>query len=214
MNVRSAWKYLPPGPILSLTLIGLVLLSALLYYRAVKIQRFLEPALAISQPRYEFTRSINVTFQKEFGAESVRGLTVRMSSIVIHRSLLFSQDDALTPSAKEVLQKLARIFLTLLEDDHTRNNIRFVLVSARYPAGSTRQANAAERMRVQRMVGLIKDSLFQAESELRRRYRTYFAAAALQAYPQEGGSDVIEIRIVPSELLHIEVFKRLEKYAD
>ena len=214
MNMRSLWKYLPAGPILGLALIGVVLLSARLYYQAVKNQRFLEPALAISQPRYEFTRSITVTFQKEFGAGSVRGLTVKMSSIVVHRSLLFSQDDTLTPSAREVLQKLARIFLTLLEDDHTRNNIRFVLINARYPAGSTGQTNAAERMRVQRMVGLIKDSLFQAEPELGRRYRTYFAAAALQVYSQEGGSDVIELRIVPSELLHIEVFKRLEKYAD
>ena len=72
MNRRSLWKYVPPaGPVLSLLLIGLVVLSALLYYRAVKIQRFLEPALALSQPRNEFTKNISQNFQREIGRAHV-----------------------------------------------------------------------------------------------------------------------------------------------
>jgi len=58
---------LPPGPILILTLIGLLLLSALLYYRAVKIQRFLEPVLAITQPRIAFSKNIYNLLLREFG---------------------------------------------------------------------------------------------------------------------------------------------------
>ncbi len=91
MKTKSFWKYVPSvGPVLSLLLIGLVLLSALLYYRAVKIQRFLEPALAISQPRNEFSKSIKLIFQQEFGAESIKGLRVKASSILIERSFLFA----------------------------------------------------------------------------------------------------------------------------
>ncbi len=73
MSGRTLLKYIPPaGPILNLTLIGLVLLSALLYYRAIKIQRFLEPALAISQPRNEFAKNVRLRFQKEFGEKRSR----------------------------------------------------------------------------------------------------------------------------------------------
>ena len=90
MNEKAPEKYVPPaGPILSLLLIGLVLLSALLYYRAVKIQRFLEPALAISKPRNEFSKSIKQIFQQEFGAELVKGIRIRAGSIFIEKSFLF-----------------------------------------------------------------------------------------------------------------------------
>src|SRR5512143_2212095 len=64
MKGGSLWKYAPPpGPVISLLLIGLVLLSSLLYYRSVKIQRFLEPALALSQPRNEFAKHIRQIIQ-------------------------------------------------------------------------------------------------------------------------------------------------------
>ena len=58
MRRWSFWNVVPPGPLLSLLLIGLVLLSGLLYYRAVRIQRFMEPALALSQPRNDFSEAI------------------------------------------------------------------------------------------------------------------------------------------------------------
>ncbi len=91
MNARSLWKLVPPaGPVLSLLLVGLVLLSALLYYRAVKIQRFLEPALALSQPRNEFAKNIKSIYQKEFGTKPVTGLRIKASSILMDRSFLFT----------------------------------------------------------------------------------------------------------------------------
>lgn len=214
MNGRSLWKYAPPaGPVLSLALIGLLLLSALLYYRAIKIQRFLEPALAISQPRNEFAESINLTFQKEFGAESIMGIKVRTSSLIIKKSLLFSENGALKAPAQSVLKKLARVFLSLLEEERTRPNISLVLINARFPSEWTRSSNAAERMKAQRMVGLVQDSLFNAEPELGRRYGAYFVTAAQPTFPNDGNLELIELRIVPSELLHIEVLQKLMKYA-
>ena len=214
MKTNTFWKYVPSvGPVLSLLLIGLVLLSALLYYRAVKIQRFLEPALAISQPRYEFTRNIKLIFQKEFGAESIKGLRIKGSSILIEGSFLFEGDGALKASAQADLKKLARIFLLLMDDDQTRSDISLVLIIGRFPSGGTWMTYAAKRTNVQRMVGFVQDALFFAEPRLGIRHGTYFVAAAQPAGPNDANRELIEIRIVPSELLHIKVLEKLEKYA-
>jgi hypothetical protein len=214
MNGRSLWKYIPPpGPVFSILLIGLVLLSAVLYYRAVKIQRFLEPALALSQPRNEFAKNINSIFQKEFGQKSISGLKVKSGSILIDQSLLFSTAGRLTAPAQEDIRKLARIFLALMKDEHTRSEISLVLIIARFPSYGPRGANEVERKRVQHMVGSIQDALFRAEPELGIRYSTYFAGTALPTNPHEGKRDLLELRIVPSEYLHVEVLEKLEKYS-
>jgi hypothetical protein len=214
MKIKAFWKYAPSvGPVVSFLLIGLVLLSALLYYRAVNIQRFLEPALAISQPRYEFSRNIKLIFQKEFGAESIKGLKVKGSSILIERSFLFAGDGALKASAQADLKKLARIFLLLMDDDPTRSDISLVLIIGRFPSSDTWMAYAAERIKVQRMVAFLQDALFFAEPRLGIRYGTYFAAAAQPANPVDGNRELIELRIIPSELLHIKVLEKLQKYA-
>jgi hypothetical protein len=63
MNGRSLGKFIPPaGPLLSLLLIGLVLLSALLYYRAIKIQR----SWSHRPPAPNEFAEHRLTFQKEF----------------------------------------------------------------------------------------------------------------------------------------------------
>jgi hypothetical protein len=214
MNRRSLWKYVPPaGPVLSLLLIGLVVLSALLYYKAVKIQRFLEPALALSQPRNEFTKNISLNFQREFGAQQVGGLRVRTSSIIMDWSILFSADGALKPSSKIIIRKLARLFLSLLADARTRNYISIVLVNFHYPADGPKQAASAARMKAQQMVGLLQDSLYEAEPELGEKFKSYFAATVHPEPFRRGEAGVVELRIIPSELLHIEVLQKLVKYA-
>lgn len=213
MSGKSLWKYAPPvGPTLSLLLIGLVLLSALIYYRAVKIQRFLEPALALSQPRNEFTKSINQKFQKEFGTGPIRGLTFRSGSLLIEQSLLFTREGRLTPSAQVNLQKLARVYLALMKDDHTRSEINLVLIIGRFPSRGARGTNIAAWAHVGRTVGFIQDALFQLEPELGRRYSTFFASVIQPANPHEGNTNTVEFRIIPSEFLHIEVLEKLEKY--
>jgi hypothetical protein len=219
MSPRSLWKYLPPaGPVLSLTLIGLVLLSGLLYYRAIKIQRFLEPALAISQPRSEFTRNISQTFQKEFGDESVAGIKVRTSSFLIERTLLFSPQGVLNADARDEVRKFARVFLSLMEESHTRSDISLVLIIARFPAygpmvPALSALAMAERSKAQRMTGSLQDALFLAEPELGRKYGAYFVAAAQPTNPHDANRDQVEFRIIPSEFLHIEVLEKLEKYS-
>jgi hypothetical protein len=214
MNDKSLWRFAPPaGPVLSLLLISLVLLSALLYYRAVRIQRFLEPALAISQPRNEFSKSIKLMFQREFGAEQIKGLKVRASSILMEKSFLFSGDGTLKASAQADLKKLSRIFLLLMDNEQTRSDISLVLIILRFPSSGTYAKYAAERVQAQHMAGFIQDALYVAEPQLAIRYGSYFVAAAQPANPMEGNRELIELRIIPSELLHIRVLEKLEKYA-
>jgi hypothetical protein len=67
-------------------------------------------------------------------------------------------------------------------------------------------------MRTQRLVGFIQDALFIEEPRLGTAYGTYFAAAAQQASLKEGNHELIEIRIIPSEFLHIKALEKLEKY--
>lgn len=214
MNDRTLWRFVPPaGPLLILLLIGLVLFSALLYYRAVKIQRFLEPALALSQPRNEFTKRITRLFRKEFGEKTEKGLDVRLSSIVVHRSMLFSADGRLSAQGERILKKFARMFLGLMKDDQSRTEISLILINARYTSYGAQGADAADRLRAQLTVGFIQDSLFRMEPELGVRYSTLFASVAQAVDPHAGSRDIIEFRIVPSEFLHIEVLERLNKYA-
>lgn len=211
---KSPWKYMPPaGPVLSITLIGLVFLSALLYYRSVKIQRYLEPALAMSQPRNEFAKSIKNNFEKEFGVNPIRGLKAGKSSLVMEPSFLFNGDGTWKRSAQADVKRLARIFLSLMEDSHTRADISLVLIIARFPSFGASGGDAAKRMEAQRMIGLIQDALFQAEPELGRKYSTYFAAAAQPTTPHERTGEEMEFRVIPSEQLHIEVLQKLVKYA-
>lgn len=213
MKRASLWKLVPPpGPILSLMLIGLVLLSGLLHYRAVRIQRFLEPALALSQPRNEFSEAIADIFQKEFSIGPFRGLEVRTSSIVVDKSILFVGENTLHASGQAVLKKLSKVLLTLMEDKHWRSDISLVLITGGYAPGPT-GADSEARFKAQRTLGIVQDALFRAEPALGSTYRSFFAVVARAGPPGEQPSERLEIRIIPSEALHMEVLQRLQKYA-
>ncbi len=214
MKIKDLWKYVPPpGPVLSLLLIGMILLSSLLYYRSVKIQRFIEPALALSQPRNAFTKNIRQIFQKEFGTKPVEGLKVKTSSLVMDRSLLFSPYGTLKISALTDPQKLSRVFLALMKEEHLRSEVSLVLIIGHFPATGDQSASVAERVQVARTVGFIQDALFKLEPELGRSYAPYFVSAVRPADPRIRDTNEVEFRIIPSDFLHIEVLEKLEKYS-
>ena len=204
---------LPPGPILSLTLIGLLLLSALLYYRAVKIQRFLEPALAITQPRIIFSKNINNLLLREFGKEESKGIKFKAGSILVEQSLLFAGVHNINGEEPAVLKKLGRVFLAALSDPDIRDNISLIIVSTRLPLSPEITSNKEFRYQIQNRAELILNSMYKVAPELERKYGRYFAATALPVDPAVKETDWIEFRIIPTERLHIEVLQRLEKYA-
>lgn len=200
----------PPGPILSLTLIGLLLLSAVLYYRAINMQRFLEPALAVSQPRIDFAKNIRGLISKEFGGKEIEGIKFTTGSIFVEESLLFRREHNIEES--EVLKKLSRVFLSALKDPNIRARINLILVSATLPLSSDTELNKKMRLKMQHTAELILNAMYKAEPGLEMDYGTYFSAAAMPMNLSEEESRWVEFRITPSELVHIELLQRLHKY--
>jgi hypothetical protein len=203
---------LPPGPILSLTLIGLLLLSAVVYYRAVKIQRFLEPALAFSQPRLQFSQSINNLLAREFGTRETQGVRFRAGAILVNQSLLFPAGPNMRPDQSEVLHKLGHVFREALDDPDIRDNISLILVSTRLPLSTSAELNTALRFQLQGRALLILDSLYYVEPAIEKKYGKYFAATALPVEGPLKEAEWIEFRIIPAERFHIILLQRLEKY--
>jgi hypothetical protein len=213
MKFETVRKFiLPPGPILSLTLIGLLLLSAVIYYRAVKIQRFLEPALAFSQPRLQFSQSINNLLSKEFGGEETKGVRFRAGAILVNQAVLFPPGEIMKPDQSRVLHKLGHVFLAALNEPDIRDNISLILVSTRLPLSPDAQMNRALRFQLQSRALLILNSLYATEPALEKKYGEYFAATSLPLAGPLKEAEWIEFRIVPAERFHIILLQRLEKY--
>ncbi len=216
MKPDAIKKLIPPvGPLFSLTLIGLLLLSAILYYRAVKIQRFLEPALAISEPRMNFNKNITALIAREFSPKQRRGIKFSAGTIVVDESLIFERTHSKEqPGVPVVLRKLSRVLVAALDNPEIRKNISLILITARFPLAKDVILNRQKRFEVQDRAVLILNSLFVAEPRLETKYTSFFTATAIPAAePPKMGGIPIEFRIIPTERLHIEVLERLEGYA-
>jgi len=211
MNRDSIRKFiLPTGPMLGLALIGLMLLSATLYYRAVRIQRFMEPALAISQPKIKFTQSINKLLSQEFGTKEIKGVKFRAGSILVDQSRFFEgHAKGFDPAA---LNKLSHVFLSALSNEDTREDISLIMVSFRYPLGQDPELNRVMSLQSQQKAWLLLNSLYAAEPQLENRYGAYFVATGMPMNRGAKENNWIEFRIVSTEHLHIEVLQKLEKY--
>jgi len=213
MNKDSIGKFiLPPGPLLSLTLIGLMLLSSILYYRAVKIQRFMEPALAISQPKIKFTQSINKLLSQEFGTKEIKGVKFRAGSILVDQSRFFAGSRYAKGFDPATINKLSRVFLSALSNEDTREDISLIMVNIRYPFGQDPELNRVMSLQSQQKAWLLLNSLYAAEPQLENKYGTYFVAAAMPVNRGLKENNWIEFRIVSTEHLHIEVLQKLQKY--
>lgn len=212
MKKRSSLQgTLPAGPVFSAMLVGLLLLSGLLYYRAVNVQRFLEPALALSLPRSELAQRIETALQQEFGGYAIRGIRLRSSSIIIDKDLLFTTGGTRREVAPAILKKLARVYLAAL-DEKTRPNVSMILVIARYPVQT--RANGLLRSEQQRQAEMTLDAMFSAEPALVKQFGRFFAAAALPASQIALDQDTIEFQVIPSELIHAGVLQKLVKYLE
>jgi hypothetical protein len=207
---KDAGDAFPVGPVLSMLLVGILVLSALLYYRAVKIQRFLEPALALAVPRSEFSHQIMDAMATAFGSPAIDGVNFRTSSIQIAGLLVFSPEGVIHPRGHVVLKKTALAFRSVLQDERTRPDIGFVMLIVRYPGGLTGNAARAARDAAQSRAWTIMDAMFAEEPGLGRDFGHLFSAMAAPGTPRR---DDIEFRIVPSERMHIEFLQKLEKYA-
>lgn len=212
MSVNGKNKFtLLPGHILGLTLIGLLLVSAFVYYKAVKAQRYLEPTLAIAQPRIKFAKNLGLLIEKEFGSKNIKGVVHTASSIFVDEALLFKDTPGKKIPDTVFIQRLSQIFLSILQDPQLRTHFDLILVSTRLPISPHLDMNKRQRNEMQHKAELILYSLYKVEPNLEREYGIYFAAAAVPV-EQLKRDNWVEFRIIPSEHLHIEMIKSLEKY--
>jgi hypothetical protein len=201
---------LPSGPILVLTLVGLMFTSALLYYKAVRAQRYLEPSLSIAQPRIDFMQDLRSLLEKEFGAEKVKGIVLVGHSVFVDGSLIFSEPVLWKTIDGTFLKKLGKVFLSMLEDPDMRSQFDLILVNTRMKVSPEMAVNVKKRNEKQYIAESIMNALYEVDPNLLKYYDT-FTATAIPVQPSMNDGWV-EFRIVPSEHLHIELMKSLGKY--
>ncbi|MBI4823410.1 MAG: hypothetical protein HY805_04160 [Nitrospirae bacterium] len=199
-------ELIPSGPMLGITLIGLLLLSGVLYYRAVKNQRFLEPALAISQPKMQFAENLTLHIEKEFGDKKTKGIKVTKDFILVEKSLLSSI------KGHDNIRKLSQVFLGILKDPSMKNYVDSIIIVTEADLSTDTEINRKRLSKTQHFSEEILFSLYDAEPELKRNFNTYFAATSMYVDPMSEDKNIVKFMIVPSEQLHIDVLRRFEKY--
>jgi hypothetical protein len=117
------------------------------------------------------------------------------------------------PEELPVLKKLARVFISALRDPEMSPHIDLILVSATVPQSGDMEMNRMRRREMRDKAGLVLNSLYREEPELESDFSTRFAATVKTSEVPEGMGEWVEFRIVHSQMLHIEVLKRFQKYA-
>ena len=211
MNYKRIQKFIPhPVPIVILTLIGLLLLSALLYYKAVRSQRYLEPSLALAQPKIEFIHKINLFFQEEFGTDNVKGVLLSGNSIFVNNTLIYSDPADSKIIDTVFLAKVSSVFLSILEDTEMRSHLDLILISSRIHFSPSVKENRRRRIKGQLIAESVVDAMYKIEPAL-MKYYGIFAPTAVPDKPHKT-YNWIEFRIVPSDRVHIEMMRSLDKY--
>jgi hypothetical protein len=207
--------FFPPGPIFTLALIGLMLLGGFLYYKAIRFQRFLEPALALTLPGSLFDLDVRERLKEEFGPEYVHDIRYALGTIQIRKSVLMGE--AHSGMGPSIYKKLGRVFKDVLEDPELRGDIKVILVSSMAKVSDDpvlSRNNKDSRQEAQDRAGGVLNALYASEPELETTYGLFFEATAMPVYSQRIDTDWVNFRIIPSEKLHIEVLQKLEKYID
>jgi hypothetical protein len=207
--------FLSPGPVLALALIGLMVLCGLLYYKAVRFQRFLEPALALTQPGSEFDEDVRDHLRSEFGPEYVNDIRYAQGTILVSEAALVGKESE--GRGMVVYEKLSSVFVKILEDVDMRGDVRVILVSTMARVSDDPklvQFNADSRRKTQDRADDILNVLYEVEPELETTYGLFFETTAIPVYSEMIDTSWVNFRLMPSEKLHIEVLQKLEKYID
>ncbi|MGW8272393.1 MAG: hypothetical protein ACWGN7_03275 [Thermodesulfovibrionales bacterium] len=214
MKNRILRYALPPGPILILTLLGVLMLSALLYYRSVKIQRFLEPALALSEPRVDFSATVQDYLRKEFSDDELKSIRFEWGSILVDESLIFNERQKISLKALFTLRKIGEVFRHVLHDSRTKAYIDLIVVADDFPLLPDNDSTERARMEAHYKADLVLDTLLMVNPSLKQDFMHYFASAALPAQSAVSSRPGIEFRFISSEQIHIQALQSLRKYAE
>ena len=208
---RVIRTFVPAGPVLILTLIGVMLLSTLIYYKAVRIQRFLEPAVAISAPRITFYRKISNLIIEEFGMSEIPGFIFTGDQILVQKSLLYRDSDV--RGVSPAMRKIGRVFYSALEDPTMRPYIDSIIVSTRAPMTADPVSNQKARDFFQNEARFIQNALFVVEPELSSKYPQYFESSVIMAAMRPEDAEWVVFRLIPSDRPNLQMLDQLRKYA-
>ncbi len=206
-------KYnIPLGLLFSLTLVGLLLLSAMMYNRAEKFQRFIEPIIAVSRPKITFALKLNKLLIKEFGNSNTNVIRSTLNSIIIHESVLRIMSPQERSSSSAILGKLGSIFLAILKDPDISPYIDLILVNRKIPRTNDVNVNIKVRQHMQDWSEQILNSIYKTTPELERNYSIYFTATAMPVRTTLQEMNWIEFRFIFTERLQKDIVKELGKY--
>lgn len=208
-NKEHIRNLIPAEPVVILSLIGLMLIGSILYYRASNLQRFLEPALAVLEPRTILSSRLNKLASEELGPEYSKSVVVRSSGLMLHKSL-FSK-----PQYHDIpvfIKKLSDLMRKLFDDPWMASNVEMIMIRSSVPLDMPSELREETRQQMMHRSEALLNAMLDTNAELAGRYSDKFAATVVLNRKAEE-ADWIALDIIPSERLHIEVLERLSKYA-
>jgi hypothetical protein len=205
----NARDLIPPEPVVILVLIGLMLTGALLYYRAVNLQRFLEPALAVLEPRTMLASRLNKLAGEELGHGYGSKILVRSSGLLVHKSLFAPTEYHKVPI---IITRLGRLMHRLFEDPWLDANVEIIMVKTSVPINLPPETRTKAHEQMRQQSEAVVSAILGTNKDLAEGHADRFAATSVFSRQVEN-ADWVTLDIIPSERLHIEVLERLGKYA-
>jgi hypothetical protein len=212
MNGDGKGRFIVPHELaVGLTLIGLLLAGAVLYSNAVRFQRYIEPMLAVLEPRIQYSSRFRELILDEFDQESLLKMKLIGNTLKIRKSFLMEQD--IHEHGFRNYWHLGNLLQRLLDDQWIRSNTDFVLLSVDVPVGRSEDENRKLRAQAEEEAEFVMMAILSTSPDLRTKYTPYITSGAFSVTPGEGVGEWITVRALTSERLHTEMLGRLEKYA-
>lgn len=197
---------LPPGPILSVTLIGLVLLGSVLYYKAVSVQRRMEPVMAFLRPRMEFSGALDAAINRVFPEKYKELIIVSPDAVYAGNDLIYTKAGTLDA---EAVAGLSRLVGEMIGNPETKRHINLILVTVRYPLAESPEESAKNRHIASKRAEGIMDAVLGGVRAPGVQARPYLASAAIGVSPESPRLDWVEFKIIHTDQFNLEMLNRL-----
>lgn len=204
-------SFVPSELAVGLALIGLILTGAVLYSNAVRFQRYMEPMLAVLEPRGHFSSSFRSIILDEFKQSDLAQMKLIGNTLKIRKSLL-NEKDSHEHGFRHYFH-LGRMLERLLNDNWMRSNTDFILISVDVPLVMDDEENRRLRAQAEEEAELALVTIMNSSPDLRTKHTRFLTSGAFSVPPGEGVGEWLTIRVLTSERLHAEMLGRLEKYA-
>ena len=195
---------------MTLALMSLLLLSLVVYYRAVRIQKFSELALAIYQPQNEFRQKTLGPFIKLFDKKKISRIAYTDNSFCIEEPLLLVGEQNSNIPQQTIMGDLGKTFHEILQDPELRSNIDMILVSTIEPLSPSMSLSNKNFRSLQEKSDSVLWSLFVAEPELKQKYSSFFTSTVISTADVESDQCMIEFRFIPNNRLYTNYLQRVQ----